>query len=157
MLSSLKILSGTVLRLSNHQQHTSCTLQCMPCSPWLYFTYSTTYMPVIEVRLPSHVHDHSQVLEDDALALAAGLSSLATPSLQDISSTLGGISTNLQQLGTNRVGGLIQQVGELQRGLHATRGQLQPVCCSLQGLPGFQVQSLRASLESSQAAQQPCH
>ena len=51
-----------------------------------------------------------QVLEDDALALAAGLSSLVTPSLGDISTTLGGIGSNLQQLGTSRVGGLMQQV-----------------------------------------------
>jgi hypothetical protein len=49
-------------------------------------------------------------MEDDALALAAGLSSLVTPSLGDISTTLGGIGSNLQQLGNSRVGGLMQQV-----------------------------------------------
>lgn len=51
-----------------------------------------------------------QVMEDDALALAAGLSSLVTPSLADINTALGGISSNLHHLGTNRVGGLMQQV-----------------------------------------------
>lgn len=50
------------------------------------------------------------MLEDDALALAAGLSSLVPPSLGDISSSLGGIRSNLQQLGSNRVGSLMQQV-----------------------------------------------
>lgn len=51
-----------------------------------------------------------QVLEDDALALAAGLSSLVPPSLGDISSSLGGIRSNLQQLGSSKVGSLMQQV-----------------------------------------------
>lgn len=54
-----------------------------------------------------------QVMEEDALALAAGLSSLVTPSLGDISTTLGGISSNLQQLGNSRVGGLMQQVSRV--------------------------------------------
>jgi hypothetical protein len=51
-----------------------------------------------------------QVLEDDVLALAAGLAGLAPPSLGDLSSGLGGIGAGLQQLGCSRVGGLISQV-----------------------------------------------
>lgn len=59
-----------------------------------------------------HTHTHLQVMEDDALALAAGLSSLVPPSLSELSTTLGGISSDLQTLGGTRVGSLIQQVRE---------------------------------------------
>jgi hypothetical protein len=50
------------------------------------------------------------VLEDDVLALAAGLSSLMPPSLTDVSSGLGSLGSGLRQLGGSRVAGLISQV-----------------------------------------------
>jgi hypothetical protein len=63
----------------------------------------------MQYRLEEKV-EADQSLEDDSLAIAAGLSSLAAPSLGDIHKGLGALQTDLRQLGSSRVGGLIQQV-----------------------------------------------
>jgi hypothetical protein len=63
----------------------------------------------MQYRLEEKV-EADQALEDDSLAIAAGLSSLAAPSLGDIHNGLGALQADLTQLGSSRVDGLIQQV-----------------------------------------------
>lgn len=51
-----------------------------------------------------------QAVEDETLAIAVGLSSLAAPSLGDIHAGLGALEGDIKQLGSSRVDGLIEQV-----------------------------------------------